>query len=140
MTPVGGLQAVTANGTSLRLQFYRTLDADDAAATAGSEEGAATILLHNVHQMPGTDEEVYAGVMRDHHPAPNASLRDTPARGAGPALPSRESAVLLSLCSRRAGRLARILPDQGRQGGVVTPTDGRNFSSILLSSVLIACR
>ena len=67
MTPVGGLQAVTANGTSLRLQYYLTLDADDAAATAGSEEGAATILLHSVHQMPGTDEEVYAGVMRDHH-------------------------------------------------------------------------
>jgi E3 ubiquitin-protein ligase HUWE1 len=74
---VGGwvsvLQEVIANGTSVKLQFYRTLDADPAKASE-SEEGAATVLLHNVHQMPGTDEEVYAGVMRDHRVPPESEF------------------------------------------------------------------
>lgn len=64
---------VIANGTSVKLQFYRTLDADPAKASE-SEEGAATVLLHNVHQMPGTDEEVYAGVMRDHRVPPESEF------------------------------------------------------------------
>ena len=70
---VSELQEVIANGTSVKLQFYRTLDADPAKASE-SEEGAATVLLHNVHQMPGTDEEVYAGVMRDHRVPPESEF------------------------------------------------------------------
>jgi hypothetical protein len=56
-----------ANGTSVRVQFYRTLDeADKTAGTDAAGEGAATVLLSNVHQMPGSDKEVFDGVLRDH--------------------------------------------------------------------------
>lgn len=56
-----------ANGTSVRVQFYRTMDeADKAAGADAAGEGAATVLLSNVHQIPGSDKDVYDGVLRDH--------------------------------------------------------------------------
>jgi hypothetical protein len=60
-----------AKGTSVRVQFYRTVDADaDAASALGGAaaagEGAATLLLHKVHELPGTDKEVYDGILLEH--------------------------------------------------------------------------
>ncbi|MGB1593036.1 MAG: DUF908 domain-containing protein [Promethearchaeia archaeon] len=62
---------IMADGTSVRVQFYRTHDAEPesqgAEGTRAGNEGSATVLLSNVHAMAGTDDDVYARVVKENN-------------------------------------------------------------------------
>ena len=62
---------IMADGTSVRVQFYRTHDSEPesqgAEGTRAGNEGSATVLLSNVHAMAGTDDEVYARVVKENN-------------------------------------------------------------------------